>query len=239
MKPINVFRLELCSAFSSVRTMCLRLGVAFLVGAPFVFVAMPVRIKVVGLIMLAMFTSFFGTAVSVVRARSEGRLTRLSVLPIPGRRVVGDQLLAWSLVDFAQTGPLLLLLVAVSGRPVSLGLGMRLAGLYCVTVLLLNVAGLALGRLMKNNPEVHLFGGLIVMGVGLLSGLVPVPSRIEPIVRVTALFSPVGRLANALEKAVTGAPQHEGALAGALFFLFFTGFLMFRAVDWRTRFGGR
>ncbi|MBI4772714.1 MAG: ABC transporter permease [Deltaproteobacteria bacterium] len=239
MKPINVFRLELCSAFSSVRTLVFRLGVAFLLGAPFVFIAMPVRIRVVGLVMLTLFTSFFGTAVSLVRARSEGRLTRLRVLPIPGWRMASDQLFAWSLVDFAQTGPLMFLLVAVSGHPISPGLGLRLAGLYCITVLLLNVAGFTLGWVMKNNPEVHLCGGLIVMGVGLLSGLVPVPSRIEPLVEVTAIFSPVGRLADALERAVTGVPQHEGALAGALFFLIFSGTLIGRAVDWRTRFGRR
>jgi len=237
MKPINVFRLELCSAFSGFRTVVLRLGAAFLIGAPFVFVAMPVRIKVVGLVMLTLFTSFFGTAVSLVRARSEGRLTRLRVLPIPGWRVLSDQLFVYSLVDFVQTGPLILLLVALSGYQVSPGLGLRLAGLYCITVLLLNVAGLTLARLMKNNPEVHLLGGLIVMGVGLLSGLAPVPSRIEPLVEVTAVFSPIGRLADALERAVTGVPQHEGALAGALFFLVFSGLLISRAVDWRTRFG--
>ena len=224
MNPINVFRLELSSAFSSFRTMALRLGVAFLLGVPFVFIAMPVRIKVVGLVMLTLFTSFFGTAVGLVRARSEGRLTRLRVLPIPAWRMVSDQLFAYSLVDFAQTGPLMLLLVLMSGHPVSPGLGLRLVGLYCTTVLLLNVGGLILGWLMKNNPEVHLFGGLVVMGVGLLSGLVPVPSRIGPFVDVTADFSPVGRLADALERTVTGAPQQHGALPELLFSWFLRGF---------------
>ena len=171
MKPVTVFHLELASALSGFRPIIMRLGLAFLIGAPFVFVSMPVRVQVGGLVTLVIFTTFFGAAVGMTRARAEGRLARLALLPIPRWKVLADIVLSNAVIDMLQTTPLLVFFILINGSDVKSAILLPLAGFYCATIFLLNMTGVLVGWIMKSNPEVHLIGGLSVGIVAFVSGL--------------------------------------------------------------------
>ncbi len=198
MKPANVFQLEIASALASRRSLLMRLALPLLLALPFAIVAMPPRMKASGLVMLLLFLTFFGSAVTKVRRRSEGHLARLSVLPIPAWLVQLDMLLASAVIDLLQMAGVFGLYLAANAKSLSAGEAMTLAGLLCVVVLGLNLLGMLLAGAVKNNPEVHLFGALTVGLIGLMSGLFPTPQRIEPVVSVTAAWNPVAFLAREL-----------------------------------------
>ena len=82
---------------------------------------MPLKVRVAGLVMLALFHSFFGAAVGLVRDRTEGRWRRLKTLPLSRSSIVLDRTLAGSLVDLAQSGPLLILFWGLHGSDKGLG----------------------------------------------------------------------------------------------------------------------
>ena len=205
MSPANVFTVELLSALATPRKAALRLGLSFLIGAPFVLAAMPLKVRVAGLVMLALFHSLFGAAVGLVRDRSEGRWGWLLTLPLTRGGIILDRTLAGSLVDLGQSGPLLFLFWALHGA----GQGpAALAGLlliFWVTVALFNLLGLLLGGLVRSNAEVHLGGALCVGLVALFSGLIPMPESLNSVVGVVVVFSPAAHLAGFLESLAKGS----------------------------------
>ncbi len=203
MKPATVFHLELASSLSGPRLILMRLGLAFLVGAPFIFVDMPPRVKVAGLVTLIIFTTFFGAAVGVTRARAEGRLVRLDLLPTPRWMALADIILANAVIDILQTAPLIALFILINSTEAPTAV-IPLASYYCATVILLNIAGVWIGWLMKSNPEVHLIGGLSVGAVAFVSGLFPVPERVSWVVDFFLPWNPVSRLARLLEQTALG-----------------------------------
>jgi len=230
MRPANLFQVELASALATPRKAGLRLGLSFLLGAPFILAQMPVRVRVVGLILLALFHSFFGAAVGRVRVRALGRETKLALLPLPGWLILLDRLLAGVVVDLIQTGPLLLLLVAVHGSP---GLGPALpslAWLFCGTLLVLNLLGQGLGRLAKSNAEVHLGGALGVGLVAFLSGLIPTPGPLAGLLKPVWGLSPVRGLAEALEGALLG-PAPSGGVWPVVFLAGLAVLYLWRALE--------
>ena len=230
MRPANLFQVELASALATPRKVGLRLGLSFLLGAPFFLVGMPVKVRVVGLIFLSLFHSFFGAAVGRVRDRTQGRALKLALLPLSGRLILLDRLLAGVLVDLLQTGPLIVLLVVLHGRP---GLGPALpslAGLFCGTLLLLNLLGQGLGRLAKTNAEVHLGGALGVGMVAFFSGLVPVPETMAPALGPIRELSPVHWLARTLEGLLQGS-EPSGALWPLLFLAALAALYLWRALE--------
>ena len=241
MKPANVYQLVLAEKLASVRGAAMRLGFAFLLGLPFVLAAMPIRIKAAGLVMLIVFTSFFGAAVGLVRWRTEGRITRLRVLPIPAWKIFADYLLANSSVDLLQTGPVLVLLIVLNGNVTDSGLLAAAAGLFFATVLILNLLGILLGWAMKSNPEVHLFGGVAVGLIAFFSGLFPVPDSISRLVTAVASWNPVSTLARTLEKIMTGGYGMSGlaTVAGACFAVALLLIIILRVYDWNGLFASR
>jgi hypothetical protein len=241
MKPANVFQLVLAEKFASARGAAMRLGLAFLLGLPFVLAAMPARVKAAGLVMLIVFTSFFGAAVGLVRWRTEGRITRLRVLPTPVWKTSGDYLLANSAVDLMQTGPVLVLLVVLNGNTTDIGLYAAGAGLFSATVLILNLLGILLGWAMKSNPEVHLFGAVAVGLIAFFSGLFPVPHAISRLVTAVAAWNPVGVLARALEKIMTGGygMSSMATVGGACFVVVLLLVIILRVYNWNGLFASR
>jgi len=208
----------------------MRLGLAFLVGAPFVFVRMPPRIQVAGLVTLVIFTTFFGAAVGMTRARAEGRLARLSLLPIPRWKALADIVLSNAVIDMLQTAPLLSLFILINGSDVKPAILIPLTGFYCATIFLLNMIGVLVGWVMKSNPEVHLIGGISVGIVVFISGLFPTPERIARPIAFIAPWNPVSELARLLEQAVEGV-QSAGAMEswfGAMILIAAAGLLVGR-----------
>ena len=197
MRPANIFQMELWANLTDPARLLRRLGLALLLGLPFVLVDMPPRVKASGLVMLLIFVAFFGAAVGTVRAGTEGRWNRLQLLPVPRWLTVTDLCLAHLVLDGIRMGLLLVLYLAVNRR---LGLWETATVMTNLTAaaLGLGAAGLALGRLLKGNPDVHLAGGLIAGLLAAASGLFPLPGPLAGLVQGLEPFNPLAKLAGYL-----------------------------------------
>jgi ABC-type multidrug transport system permease subunit len=199
MRPTSVYQLELASVFSNARSIFMKLGYAYLLGLPFALIQMPAHVRVIGITMLILFTSFFGAATSLVTRRTEGQMARLGQLPIRRSSLYFDLLLSGAVVDIAQVGVVLILLLLVNGTGVSLALVAAIAATFVLAVLFLNILGMLLGLVSKNSQEVHLIGALGVGIIGFLSGIFPTPDRIEGLIAATSSVSPLHMLAVTME----------------------------------------
>ncbi len=233
MNTANVCQLEIAGALVRPRILAMKLGAAFLLGLPFLVVAMPMRVRVVGLLMLTLFTCFFGAAVATVRSRSEGRMTRLWLLPIPRWQIIGDQVLAGGFVDALQLGPLFALFVVLYGQRVNVAAWVQVGVLLCASLLALNLLGLALGRILRSNPEVHLFGALGVGVLAFFSGLIPVPPFLRGAPGILSAANPLSRLAESMERMADGGLAGSSPMGGGAFLLALLLVFLWRALDWR------
>jgi len=206
MKPANLCQLELAAALANRRALMARLAMPLLLALPFVLVAMPPRVQAAGLVMLLLFVAMFGAAVAMVRRRTDGRLARLKLLPIPRALVVLDLLLASVAVDLLQSAGVFALYVLVNAPAPTAGSILVLAGWACAVIVLLNALGMLLAAVARSNAEVHLYSALAVGLVAVAAGLFPLPGRIAPLVRSVAAWNPVARLADALAAMARGAP---------------------------------
>lgn len=202
MMPGNLFRLQLADTFANRRRFALRVGVSALLALPFIFVAMPPHAQAAGIVMVVLFTSFFGTAVAHVHLRDDRRLERLTLLPIPRWALWLDLVLASVLSRFVPTAVVIAGFVLVNGKSLTIASLVTLAGLLCTTLLLLTVLGIAVASRVRSNAEVHLFGALTVGILAPLSGLTPLPDRLAPLAAATA-FNPIARLLAALVRTTT------------------------------------
>jgi hypothetical protein len=235
MKPANVFQLELATVFANKRGLILKLGFTSLIGFPFVFVAMPSQVKVTGLMVLVLFTSFFGAAVSFVRRQADGHLDRLKLLPIPTWSVLRDFLLSGAVVDIVQIGILLVLFVLINVSGATFGAMISIAGLFFISVLLLNFLGMVLGHVMKSNPEVHLIGALAVAFIAFISGIIPVPMLFHGFVQTVLPWNPVALLASNLTELLQGREVDKEIMV--IFSSVFVGVMVIvsflRIINWR------
>jgi ABC-type multidrug transport system permease subunit len=199
MRPTSVYQLELAAVFSNTRSIFMKLGYAYLLGLPFALIQMPATVRVIGITMLILFTSFFGAATSLVTRRTEGQMARLGQLPIRRSSLYSDFLLSGAVIDIAQVGVVLILLLLVNGNGVSLALAAAIAATFVLSVLFLNILGMLLGLVSKNSQEVHLIGALGVGIIGFLSGLFPTPDRIEGLIAASSSVSPLHMLAVTME----------------------------------------
>jgi hypothetical protein len=174
----------------------IRLGFTLLVGLPFILISMPTRIKISGLLVLMIFTTFFGSAVSIVRRRTEGHYNKLKLLPIPMWSILSDMVLANGLIDFFQMGILLALFSLVNFNGITLIAALSISGLFIINIFILNIWGILLGHFVRNNSEVHLFGALGVGILAFLSGLFPVHSSLKNIIEIVSSWNTVSILRN-------------------------------------------
>jgi len=179
MMPGNVFRLQMTEAFSGRRRMALRVWVSGLLALPFILVAMPARAQAAGIVMVIVFTAFFGAAVSHARLRADLRLSRLQLLPTSRATLWLDLVLASMLARVVPAVVVLCGFVAVNGRVVTAVSLIRLAGWLCASLLLLTALGSVIARLARNNAEVHLFGALTCAVIAFVSGVTPLPDRLK------------------------------------------------------------
>lgn len=193
MSPGNLLRLRLADAFADRRRVLLRVGVSVLLALPFLLVGMPARAQAAGIVMVILFTGFFGTAVGHVHLREGRYLERLSLLPVSRASLTLDLVLAAVLSRATPTALVLGAFVLVKGNQVTTGALLILAGQLCATLLLLTLLGMGMARLARSNAEVHLFGALTVGVLAVVSGVVPAPDRLAPLTEALA-WNPIGRL---------------------------------------------
>jgi ABC-type multidrug transport system permease subunit len=206
----NLFRLQLAAAFADRRRLLLRIGVSALLALPFIFVGMPARAQAAGIVMVILFTGFFGAAVGHARLREEGRLERILLLPTSGPTLWLDLALASTVSRAAPAVVVLATFVAVNARNVTVGAVVALAGLLCATLVLLTLLGMATARLTRNNAEVHLFGALTVGLLTVVSGVAPLPERLAPLAAAT-MWNPISRLLAALVRLSSGSADVRAA----------------------------
>ena len=202
MMPGNLFRLQLADTFANRRRFALRVGISALLALPFIFVAMPAHAQAAGIVMVILFTSFFGTAVAHVHLRDDRRLERLTLLPMPRWALWLDLVLASVLSRFIPTAIVIAGFALVKGKSLTLGSCLALAGLLCATLLVLTLLGIATASRARSNAEVHLFGALVGGMLAFLSGLTPLPDRLASL-ETTTSFNPIARLLAALIRLTT------------------------------------
>jgi len=193
MMPGNLFRLQTLAALGDRRHLILRIGISFLLAMPFIFVGMPARVKAAGIVMVILFTSFFGAAVGHARLRAEMRLARLMLLPTSRAIIWLDLVLASTLSRLVPAVIVLSGFVLINGQnivPVSI---IDLFGLLCSSLILLTLLGMGTGRLARSNGEVHLFGALVCAIIAFVSGVTPLPQKLLWLKAMVA-FNPLGRL---------------------------------------------
>ncbi len=217
--PGNVFRLQLASAFADRRRVILRVCISALLAMPFVFVAMPARVQAAGMVMVILFTSFFGAAVSHANLRSDSRLTRLMLLPTSRVVLWLDLILASALTRLAPVSVVVAGFVLVNGQSMTPAALIALCGLLCSSLVLVTMFGIATGRLARSNGEVHLFGAMACGLLAFLSGITPIPERLSWLA-ATAAFNPIARLPAALTRQTAkSASQSSTQLIFALLIL--------------------
>jgi len=209
MMPGNVFGLQLASAFEDGRRIALRAGINALLAVPFIFVDMPAGAQAKGLVLVIMFTSFFGASVSFARLRSESRLERLTLLPISRGALYLDLVLASVLERFALVLAIVIVFVVINAQTITPAALICLAGFLSGSLLLLTLLGMATAHLARGNGEVHLFGALACAALALVSGLTPLPERLIWLSEIAA-FNPISRLFSLLIRLTTGTAAISG-----------------------------
>ena len=218
MMPGNVFRLQLAAAFADRRRVILRTGVSFLLAMPFVFVGMPARAQAAGIVMVVLFTGFFGAATGHARLRFDSRLARLMMLPTPRTVLWLDLLLASALTRLAPVAIVVAGFVLVNGQNATPAALIALLGLLCGSLILVTLLGMGTGRLARSNGEVHLFGAMACGLLAFVSGVTPIPERLTWLT-ATAAFNPVARFLAAMTRlAAESSSQPRAEFLAALLF---------------------
>lgn len=230
MMPGNLLRLELASAFAGRRKTALRIGLTILLGLPFVLVDMPVRAQSAGIVMVILFTSFFGAAVRHVKLLTDQRFARLTLLPASRPLVWLDLVLASALARLLPAATVLTCYLLVHAQSIAAGAVAGLFGLLCASVVLLTLLGIAIGRLARNNQEVHLFGALAVVILACICGVTPLPQRLAGIAAAVA-WNPVARLNVVLIQVANGSAAARSVEA-VVATLVLVGFMATVALRW-------
>ncbi|MBW8038556.1 MAG: hypothetical protein FVQ85_00990 [Planctomycetes bacterium] len=204
MMPGNLFRLELAAAFADRRRIVLRVSVSVLLGLPFILVDMPPNVKAAGIVMVILFTSFFGAAVGHAKLRADLRFDRLALLPTRRALLWLDLILASALARLGPTSIVLAGFLLINGQSLTARAVVVLFGLFCSSVVLLTLLGIGIGRIARNNGEVHLFGALAAGILACISGVTPLPRRLSWLA-ATMAWNPVARLHAMLTKLATGS----------------------------------
>ena len=140
MMPGNLFCLQVAAAFANRRKRLLQIGIGGLLAMPFILVDMPARAQAGGVVMVIIFTTFFGSAVGHLRLRDDRRMAQLTLLPIPRATLWLDLVLASMVARLVPAAVVPAVFVAVNGQAVTAAV-VYLAGLECA-LLLLTVLGL-------------------------------------------------------------------------------------------------
>lgn len=204
MMPGNIFLLQLAADSGDRRRVILRIGVSLLLSLPFILIGMPAHAQATGIVMVILFTGFFGTAVAHARLRADLRFSRLKMLPISLCELWIDLILSSALVRLVPIIVVLASFIIVNGQVVTAASLVNILGLLCASVVLLTIIGMSVGCLARSNGEVHLFGALVCAVIAFISGVTPLPERLDWLKTVMAL-NPISRLLTALSKMADGS----------------------------------
>jgi len=199
----NLFCLQLAQALGNRRLVILRIAITALLALPFILVGMPARAQAGGIVMVILFTSFFGAAVGFARLSAEKRLECLMLLPTSHGLIWLDLVLSSVFVRLIPVVVVLAGFIAVNGKEITPASLISLAGMLCMSMLLLTLLGIVAGRLSRSNGEVHLFGAIICIILAVISGIMPLPERLK-LLTVTAAWNPIARLLTALMRLANG-----------------------------------
>ena len=137
--PGNIFQLQLTAAFGNKRLIFLRIAVSVLLSLPFILIGMPVRAQAGGIVMVLLFTTFFGAAVSFASLRADSRLERLMLLPTSRVLIWLDLVLSSAVARLIPAVIILGGFAAVNGKAITLASLINLAGLLCLSLILLTL----------------------------------------------------------------------------------------------------
>lgn len=199
----NLFRLQLTEAFSNRRLVIFRIAITALLALPFILVGMPARVQAGGIVMVILFTSFFGAAVSFARLIAEKRLERLMLLPTSHGLIWFDLVFSSAFLRLIPVVVVLAGFIAVNGKGITPTSLISVAGMLCMSLLLLTLLGMGAGWLSRSNGEVHLFGAIICTILAVVSGIMPLPEKLK-FLAITKSWNPIARLLTTLIELANG-----------------------------------
>ena len=199
MMPGNVFCLQVSAAFEGRRRLILRMGISALLALPFILVAMPAGAQAAGLVMVILFTSFFGAATSHAQLRHDLRLGRLTLLPTSHTLLWLDLVLASMVARILPALIILACFVLINGQGVTLAGSISLIAWLCGSLGLLVLLGMGTAKLARNNAEVHLFGMLACAVLAFFSNVTPLPTKLSWL-KSTTFLNPIAQLLTAIKR---------------------------------------
>ena len=205
MMPLNLFRLQLMETFGSLRHTVMRIGISVLLALPFILIEMPVKAKTSGLVMVVLFTTFFGSAIGHARLCEEGRFSRLIVLPIPKPILWLDLILASIVSRILPTLIVLGGFIAFNGPVIRLASVIHTTALLCESIVLLVLLGMLTGYVTGSSAQVHLFSALICGLIAFVSGVLPTVQKLSWLTNAMT-WNPLYRFLTALFELTTGTP---------------------------------
>jgi hypothetical protein len=223
MWPNNVRQKEILEERKSVRSLCFKLLLSFILLSPLAISWVPAQIKSDGLTVAVIFLGIFGSSVGLMRWRDTKMLERLAMLPVSPATILSDYILASSLIEGLQLAvPSILILLTKSTEPVYI---LWIIVCFLAALVSANAIGVMVAILARSSGEVHLYAFLAVLVVSGLSGLFSGSTQgsyflIEPI-------WPFWQLSNSLLFAWGASEQHlpfSAPISGAV--IYFTVLLM-------------
>ena len=203
MMPLNLFQLQFMDTFSGRRRVAIRFGVTILLALPFIFVNMPAQAKASGLVMVILFTTFFGAAIGHSRLCEDGRFARLVLLPTPRIILWQDLILSSAAGRIISTAMLLAGFILVNSPVISVASVIYIAALLIAAVIVLVALGTLVGHTAGSNGQVHLFGALACAIIAFVSGVVPSVPKLEWLAHAMA-WNPLYQLMSGLSALTSG-----------------------------------
>lgn len=203
MMPHNLFQLQLMETFSNARHVAVRTGVSVLLAVPFIFVGMPPAVKAAGIVMVVLFTTFFGSAIGHAHLCEDNRFSRLMLLPISRPGMWLDVILASAVARLVPTLVVVIGFALFNGFRFSGAAILHLTGMLCTAVLLLTLLGTLTGHLARSNAEVHLYSALVCALVAVFAGVTPGIPKLTPLTNALAA-NPLRRLLSGLVSLTDG-----------------------------------
>ena len=203
MMPLNLFRLQLMESVAKPARSVVRLGVTVLLALPFIFVNMPASVKASGLVMVILFTTFFGTAIAHTRLCEDGRFTRLRMLPKSPLVLWLDLVLASAINRIVPAALLLAGFIFINCPGISIASMIYIASLLSTVVVLLVSLATLIGHIARSNGQVHLLGALACGIISFVSGMIPTVPRVASLTIVLNV-NPLFQLQAALNSLING-----------------------------------
>lgn len=169
MMPDNLLRKELMEDFRSRKALALKFLIpALLLLPPILVSAIPPGMKASILPLSLLFVGVFGSSIGLLKTRESGMGERLSSLPVPSYSMVAQYILANAFSDGLQLALPFAAFVFLTAPPVDMPL---LLIAYVSVLVAANSLGALVALLADSAGEGHLYSVLMVMAVGLLSGV--------------------------------------------------------------------